>query len=108
MINKTNGVDTRPVAVGAGTAVPRTRDADSDNAQSAVAQAVEGVQITDGARQLAALEHAIAEVPVVSQERVDNVSRAINEGRYQVRAEKIADKMLRLDQTLTQARRSAK
>lgn len=108
MTNKINGVDTRPVSVGGGAAVQRSRDPASDNAQAAPAQVVEGVQITDGARQLAALERAIADVPVVSQERVQNVARSISEGRYQVRAEKVADKMLRMDQTLADARRSGK
>lgn len=108
MTNKINGVDTRPVSVGGGAAVQRTRDPASDSSQAGASKAVEGVQITDGARQLAALERAIAEVPAVNQERVQKVAQSISEGRYQVRADKVADKMLRMDQTLADARRARK
>lgn len=108
MTNKVNGIDARPVSVGGGAAVQRPRDASSDAPKSAAPQPVEGVQITDGARQLAALERAIADVPAVNQARVEQVSKALAEGRYQVRAEHVADKLLRMDETLADARRSRK
>ena len=108
MTNKINGIDTRPVKVGGGAAVPRSRDAVSDDAKSTAAPAAEAVQITDGARQLAALERAIADVPAVDQARVEQVSRSLSEGRYQVRPEKVADKLVRMDQTLADARSKGK
>lgn len=108
MTNKVNGVESRPVAVGGSASVARPRDVDSDAQSSAPAKAVSGVQITDGARQLASLERAIADVPAVSQQRVQKVAALLADGRYHVRAEKIADKMLHLDQLLADARGNGK
>ena len=108
MNNKINGVDTSPVNVGAGAAVQRPRDATSDASNSAAAQVSEGVHITDGARQLANLERAVADVPVINQAKVEQASRAITQGRYVVRPDRIADKLLRMDQTLADAKRKEK
>ena len=108
MSNKINGIESRPVSVGSGAAVPKTRDATSDAPAAHAAPATSGVQITDGARQLAALERAIANVPVVNSGKVQQISRAIEEGRYQVRPDQVADKLLRLDQMVFGARSATK
>ena len=108
MTQKINGIDTRPVTVGAGAAVQRSRDAGSDPKQPTSVPAVADVKITDAARQLAALERAIADVQVVDPSRVQKVARTIEQGRYHVRADRVADRLLRMDQTLSGARRSEK
>jgi len=98
------GVDNRPVQVGSDRDVKRTKDS-ADAASSATAKPVEtaaatGVRITDSARQLAALEQAIRELPDVDEARVAKVRAAIADGTYQVSPERIAEKLLRLENEL--------
>ncbi len=108
MTNKIHGTESRPIKLGNGAAVPHGRDATSDATRSSSSSATGGVKITEGARQLAALERAVADVPVVNQGKVQHVSKAISEGRYQVRSDRIADKLLRMDQHLADAQRKEK
>ena len=58
------------------------------------------VRITDQARQLAALERAVQDAPVVNEARVAAVRLAVEEGRYEVVPERIADKLLRMEHEL--------
>jgi negative regulator of flagellin synthesis FlgM len=98
---KITGYHNRPVQVGADKSVSRTRDA----AASPVYKTASGspVHITDQARQLAALEQAVQSTPIVNEARVAAVRSAIEEGRYEVEPERIADRMLRMDRDLRAA-----
>jgi len=58
------------------------------------------VSITDQAKQLAALEQALQTLPAVNESRVAEISSSIQDGRYQIDPERIADKLLRLEQEL--------
>jgi negative regulator of flagellin synthesis FlgM len=49
---------------------------------------------------LAALEQTIKGMPVVDEARVAEIRRAIEEGRYEVNAERIADKLIRAERDL--------
>jgi len=98
MSNKISGVDSRLGPVGASQPVARSREKSLNEPASGESRS--GVQITDGARQLAALEKAIAAAPVVDDARVSAVSRAIDDGSYTVQPGRIADKLLRMDQEL--------
>ena len=101
MTNKIGGYGNRPVETGAGKTVPRERDAGTSASQSADAgKAAAPVRITEQARQLAALERAVQDAPVVNDARVAAVRTAIEEGRYEVVPERIADKLLRMEQEL--------
>ena len=101
MTNKIGGYDNRPVHNGTGKTVSRERDAATSASQSADASKAAGpVRITEQARQLAALERAVHDVPVVNEARVAAVRTAIEEGRYEVVPERIADKLLRMEQEL--------
>ena len=101
MTNKIGGYDNRPVHNGTGKTVSRERDAGTSASQSAAAGKAAGpVRITDQARQLAALERAVQDAPVVNDARVAAVRTAIEEGRYEVVPERIADKLLRMEQEL--------
>lgn len=103
MSNKINGVDSRLGPVSAPQPAARNRATDANDAGSTGVR--DGVQITDGARQLASLEKAIAALPVVDQARVDAVSREVAEGRYAVQPQKIADRLIRMDQEFGAAAR---
>ncbi len=98
---KITGFQNRPVQVGAEKSASRSRDSVSAPAQ----QAAPGtpVRITGQARQLAALEQAVQSLPIVNEARVAAIRLAIEEGRYEISPERIADKLLRLDQELHSA-----
>jgi negative regulator of flagellin synthesis FlgM len=99
--NKIGGYGNRPVHNGTGKTVSRERDAGAPASQSAEAgKAATPVRITDQARQLAALERAVQDAPVVNDARVAAVRTAIEEGRYEVVPERIADRLLRMEQEL--------
>jgi negative regulator of flagellin synthesis FlgM len=102
--NKIGGYGNRPVHNGTGKSVSRERDAGTAASQSAEgAKAATPVKITDQARQLAALERAVNDAPVVNESRVAAVRQAVEEGRYEVVPERIADKLLRMDRELRTA-----
>ncbi len=103
MTNKINGVDSRLGPVSAATPVGRGRA--PANGEPAPDGADTGVRITETARQLANLEKAIAALPVVDQVKVDAVASALREGRYSVDPQRVADRLLRMDQDLAAARR---
>jgi negative regulator of flagellin synthesis FlgM len=99
--NKIGGYGNRPVHNGTGKTVSRERDGEASASQSADAgKAATPVRITDQARQLAALERAVQDAPIVNDARVAAVRTAIEEGRYEVVPERIADKLLRMEQEL--------
>lgn len=100
MTTKIDGLHNRPVQIGADKKVSSTSDATATPAKSQVA-ASSPVRITDQARQLAALEQALNEVPVVNEARVESIRLAIEEGRYEVNPERIADKLLRTERELS-------
>lgn len=99
MTTKITGYQNRPVQVGTEKSVSRARDAARTPAEAAVA-GNSPVRITDQARQLAALEQAVQGAPVVNEARVTAVRLAIEEGRYEVSPDRIADKLLRMEQEL--------
>jgi negative regulator of flagellin synthesis FlgM len=99
--NKIGGYGNRPVQTGSDKTVARERDAGTSASQSADAsKAATPVRITDQARQLAALEQAVQAAPDVSEARVAAVRSALDEGRYDVSPERIADKLLHMEQEL--------
>ena len=102
MANKINGIDGRPVQVGGSAPVARTRDA-TDGRKADTSGPVSNVDVSDTARTLAVLESQIARIPVVSEARVEAVRRALDEGRYHVDAQRVADKMLRFEGDLLAA-----
>ena len=97
MTNKIGGYGNRPVHNGTGKSVSRERDAGTS---AEAGKAATPVRITDQARQLAALERAVQDVPVVNEARVAAVRLAVEEGRYEVVPERIADKLLRMEHEL--------
>ena len=97
MANKISGIDGRPVQVGGGAPASRTRDATSEGRKTETTSSASNIDVSDTARALAALEDKISGLPVVSEARVEAVRRALDEGRYHVDAQRVADKMLRFE-----------
>ncbi len=102
MANEINGLDSRPVSVGAGRAVARAPDASTGGPQSQPAASTGDVHITDSANKLASLEQALREMPAVDDARVTQVRNALAEGSYTIQPRHIAEKLLSLEQSLGQ------
>jgi negative regulator of flagellin synthesis FlgM len=96
---KITGFQNPPVQVGTDKAVSRTRDGAANSTEGA-SKPANPVQITDQARQLAALEQTVNSLPVVNEAKVARIRQAIEDGSYQVVPERIADKLLRMDREL--------
>jgi negative regulator of flagellin synthesis FlgM len=97
---KISDFQNRPVQAGTDKSVSRTGDGSAAPVETS-ATGSSPVQITDQARQLASLEHAVNSLPVVNESRVAEIRLALEEGRYQVNAERIADKLLRTENELS-------
>lgn len=67
---------------------------------AASSPAGDSVSITQTAQQLNELHDALAKVPVVDGQRVEQLRAAIDEGRYQVDPMRVADKLLRFEEQL--------
>src|SRR4029079_9104457 len=97
MASKISGIDGRPVQVGGGAPVSRTRDTTAEGRKTETTGSTSNIDVSDTARTMAALEDSISGLPVVSEARVEAVRRALDEGRYHVDAQRVADKMLRFE-----------
>lgn len=100
MNTKITGLDNRPVQVGTDKKVSRQSDPATLPAEHAAAE-VSPVQITDSAKQLAALEQTLQGSAPVNEARVSAIRLAIEEGRYEIKADVIADKLLRAERELS-------
>jgi negative regulator of flagellin synthesis FlgM len=100
---KIGGFQNRPVQVGGDKAVSRAHDGASRTAETGASAKASPVRITDQARQLAALEQAVQSLPIVNEARVAEIRLAIEEGRYEIAPERIAEKLMRMDQDLRAA-----
>ena len=103
MANKISGIDGRPVQVGGGAPVSRVRNATSEGGKAETTEAPSNINVSDTARTLAALESHIGTLPVVNESRVDAVRRAVDDGRYHVDPQRVADKMMRFEGDLLAA-----
>lgn len=98
MSNKIGGIEQRPLPVSSSAPAPRVRDAVSQAGKGAATP--DDVMITETARELAALETRLAGLPAINDSRVAAVRRAIEEGRYQVDPQRVADKIVRMERDL--------
>lgn len=99
MGTKIGGLETGPVHIGTGSPVKRASTG-ATGSQTSQSSSLSDTQITDSARQLAALEQTVRDLPAIDEARVEQVRSSIQDGSYQVDAGKIADKLLQLEQGL--------
>ena len=102
MANKINGLDSRPVSTGSGRSVTRSQGVTPGAPSEQPAGATGEVHITDTASRLAALEQAVRDLPSVDQARVDAVRSSLDDGSYVVHPERIADNLLKMEQSIGQ------
>lgn len=98
MSNKINGLVNSPAKVGESQSVARARGATSGGEHGS--HAGTGVQITEAARQLAALEQYVKDLPVVDEVRVAALRSAIQLGHYKFDPEATASKLMWLERDL--------
>lgn len=67
----------------------------------------DSVALTDRAKDLQALQTKIAESPVVDTEKVASIKQAIAEGNYQINADKLAEKLLDLDEQISKPEKNS-
>lgn len=99
MTTKIGGYESSPVPVSTGSSVKRSEDA--GGAQSSKVAVASDTQITESARQLAALEQTIRDLPAVDEAKVASLRDSIQNGLYQIDSERIADKLLQFEQSLS-------
>jgi negative regulator of flagellin synthesis FlgM len=68
------------------------------------ASSTDRVSLTGEARQLKELESGLASRPVVDSQRVEAVRSAVESGTFKVNPERIAEKLISLEQALTGGR----
>lgn len=71
-----------------------------DDAAGAGRSGEDRVRLTSDARQASAIADRIATLPTIDRARVDAVSAAISRGEYRIDADRIAERMLALEQDL--------
>lgn len=74
----------------------------SDSLSSPVKQ--DSVTLTDAAKSLANVEQRLASLPDVNKARVDHIKQSINEDSYSVNSEKIAAKILAMEDLITSSK----
>ena len=102
MSSKLGGVDgnSPSTAIGAGRAVQRPQDAATGGPQNSTGSGGSSVQITGTARQMAALEQAVRDLPAVNDAKVAQISASIEQGTYKVDARHIANKLIQMEKAL--------
>lgn len=102
--NRVNSVETRAVR-GTTAALPGRKAADSAGpaASGSGTRAAVDVQITGTARDLAAIEQGLRSLPAVNEARVAAVRQKLEDGSYRVDPQRIADRLLDLEQDLGRA-----
>jgi negative regulator of flagellin synthesis FlgM len=71
-----------------------------DKATTTHSRGADTVSLTDTAERLQSIEAKLQNTPVVDKHKVDSIRQALNEGSYQIDANKIADKLLAFESSL--------
>ena len=101
MADKIGGLDNRPVQVGRDSSVQRPKDSAAGTVGTQGSTSSEAVHITGSARQLANLEQQLKDSPAIDEARVVKIREAIDSGQYQISGERIAGKLLSLEQQMS-------
>ncbi|VAW73600.1 hypothetical protein MNBD_GAMMA15-2227 [hydrothermal vent metagenome] len=82
----------------------RSKSAGKPADTSTTRSTADSVNLTGEARTLQALEAQIASLPVVDSQRVETVRAAVESNTFPINPERIAEKMMSLEQALTDMR----
>ena len=104
MAHKISGIESRQVQIGSDRSVQRKSSEPATDATVKIqVGGVDAVHITGSAKQLASLEQTIKDLPIIDEARVATLRSAIESGTYVVDATRVADKLLRLEDQLSNA-----
>lgn len=94
-----------PATAGSSQGAPVDNQKKDDTGHSSqTPKQTEQLSLTDTSRQLHELEKLIASQPVVDSKRVEAIREAIATDNFNVDADSIADKLMRIEQALTDTR----
>ena len=102
MADKINGYGRVGLDVGPAKSRPVARSGGGSEAAASrrAERSGDAVELTDTAAKLKAIEAKLADVPDVDRARVENVRQKIESGNYQPDADRIARKLIRMEQEL--------
>jgi negative regulator of flagellin synthesis FlgM len=100
--NKISGVEAKTARVAPAPPV-NARKENPEQAASLPRGADADVHLTGAARNLAAIEQTVRAMPVVDEARVAAVKERLQNGSYETNAQRIADRLLRLESDLQRA-----
>lgn len=100
MSNKISGLENRPVQVSSGAAARPVGERGAARPDAGKV-ATDDLHITDTARTLVSLEQSVKDMPPIDDFKVVLVRDALRDGNYQIDPDKIAGKLLRLEQELS-------
>ena len=106
MANRIKGLDGGSIGSGSSNPIEKIRlstAVNSASSESAPAAQTDSVHITQSARSLAALSQIVNDTPDIDAGRVAAVQQAIDSGQYTVSPERIAARLLQLEQDLGSA-----
>jgi negative regulator of flagellin synthesis FlgM len=104
--NRIKGLDGGSIGAGSSNPIEKIRlstAVNSASAESSPAVQTDSVHITQSARSLAALSQIVADTPDIDAGRVAALQQAIGSGQYTVSPERIAARLLQLEQDLSGA-----
>ncbi len=70
------------------------------NTETGQSSTADTVSLSDNAVQLGKLDNSVIAAPVVDTQRVEQIKQAIENGTYEVNAEKVADKLTQFESIL--------
>ncbi len=70
------------------------------NTETGQSSTADTVSLSDNAVQLGKLDNSVIAAPVVDTKRVEQIKQAIENGTYEVNAEKVADKLTQFESIL--------
>lgn len=100
--SRISGADAKTVRIAPGSTVQKRNDSAAAESGSSSASGVD-VQITGTARGLAAIEQALRDLPAIDEARVAAVRARLDDGSYRVDPQRVADRLLNLEQDLGRA-----
>ncbi len=89
---------------GQGAPVDKQPSGDHGKPETATGGSGDAVSLTGEARRLKQLEADLASRPAVDSQRVDQVRSAVENGTFTIDPQRIAEKIISLEQALTEAR----
>lgn len=105
MADRIKGLDSSSIGAGSsGSPIEQIRASTAvSTATSAPQPSIDSVSITDSARRLSALAQAVHDSPEVDTERVAELQQAIGNGQYTINPDRVADRLLQMEQDLVAA-----